>query len=331
MEESVQNQIIRLSTLKLRPYREFIRGLLRIEEQGIVFEKDYRELRALFQGQIMIYLKKELAKVIADNLTAIGGFVGIGSENSRLREEVRTPVLAIINILMDNMGFGKKLDETFIEEMEKAEDEFFPRLFRQAIKEALDNVLVNQSDYCLFNRGEYVQEKDGEYIEFPFINHHPFGCKVMIGPFTNKVDTKILFQLYVPHYITRSPLFKPENELDWDNFVLIGIDNRELPLSVSIPLKDSYLIELELEDSYNDYISSFSLDDRNSVAPYRRNYAEVAFALGQRAKYIFLHAIVAQELMRLYDYIAKLRGLDDTYNSWEELDENGDIIPEPLY
>ncbi|MDR0312649.1 MAG: hypothetical protein LBI14_03540, partial [Treponema sp.] len=167
MEESVQNQIARLATLKLKPYKKFIKALLKIEEQGLVPEKDYRKLRGLFQGQIALYLKKECAEAIIAHLMAIGCCVGMGNENSRLREELRTPILAIINILMENMGFGEKLDETLIEEMEKAENEFFPQLFRQAVKEALDNVLVNYSDYCILNRGVYEQKEDGEYIVFP--------------------------------------------------------------------------------------------------------------------------------------------------------------------
>ncbi|MDR0319904.1 MAG: hypothetical protein LBI28_00230, partial [Treponema sp.] len=141
MEESVQNQIVRLATLKLKPYKKFIKALLKIEDQGLVFEKDYRKLRALFQGRIALYMNKECARAIIAHLMAIGRCVGRGNESSRLREELRTPVLAIVSLLMEHMGFGGKLDKTLIEELEKAEDAFFPQLFREAIKEALDNVL----------------------------------------------------------------------------------------------------------------------------------------------------------------------------------------------
>jgi hypothetical protein len=55
MEQSLRNQIARLATLKLKPYKKFIKKLLEIEDQGIVPENQYRELRALFQGQIMPY------------------------------------------------------------------------------------------------------------------------------------------------------------------------------------------------------------------------------------------------------------------------------------
>jgi hypothetical protein len=355
MEESVQNQIARLSTLKLKPYKKFIKALLRIEEQGLVFEKDYRKLCALFKGRIMLYLKKECARAILAHLMAIGRCVGRGNESSRLREELRTPVLAIINMLMENMGFGGKLNETLIKDMEKEEDAFFPQLFRQAIKEALDNVLVNYSDYCLFNRGVYEQREDGEYIVFPFLNNYPYGCKIMIGPFTKKADTTILFQLYVPRYVHRGmaqQLFVPESETRPDsesvrrsrkahelssrmdemgqgNIIPILVSNREMPLSLSYALDDSCLIELEQEDCYNAYISSFSFNDLNSYAPYRHNYPEIAFALGQRAKYIFLHAMVISETMLLYEYIDGLEKADpagiypDT--PWK-LGEDGDLV-----
>ena len=175
MNESAQKQIVKLATLKLKPYSKFIKKLLKIEDQGILFEKDYRKLRDLFHGSIMLYLKKESVQIIMANLIAIGRYVGIGNENSRLREELRAPALTIVNILLRDMGFEGKLDETVIKELEKAEDDIFPHLFKQAIKETLDNVLVNQSDYCLLNRGEYVHEKGGEYIIFSIINDHPHG------------------------------------------------------------------------------------------------------------------------------------------------------------
>jgi hypothetical protein len=338
MEESVQNHIARLATLKLKPYKKFIKVLLKIEEQGIVFENDYRKLRSLFQGQIALYLKEECARVITANLTAIGRYVGRGNENSRLREELRIPVFAIINMMMENMGFGSRLDETIIEEMEKAEDTFFPQLLRQAVKEALDNVLVNYSDYCLLNRGEYIQKNDGEYIVFPFLNDHPYGCKIMIGPFTHKADTQIFFWLYVPRYVHEAmanQLYADAEKMEQtrmyeglNSLMDIMIDHREMPLSVSLPLKDSCLIELEQEDCYNDYIPSFSFNSRDSYAPYRRNYVEIAFALGQRVKYIFLHALVVAGLVPLYTYIAKLEKTVDLYPyySWE-LTESGDLVP----
>jgi hypothetical protein len=301
---------------------------LKIEEQGIVFESDYRKLCTLFKGQIMLYMEKEYARSITANILTIGSYVGLGIENSQLREELRTPVIEIINMLMKDMGLGLELDTTIIEELERKENEFFPRLFRQAIKEALDNVLVNHSDYCLLNRGEYVQKKDGEYIVFSFINDHPHGCRIMIGPFTNEADTDIIFQLYVPRYIQ---IAVPELDANTEtsSFVDVYVENREMPLSVSMPLRDSCLIELEQEDCYNDYIPSFSFDDPSSLAPYRSNYAEAAFALSQRAKYIFLHARIPLEGMHLYEYITRLKKIDPfaiyPSNPWE-LTEDGDIV-----
>jgi hypothetical protein len=310
MQESAQNQIIKLATLKLRPYKIFIKTLLKIEEAGIVFEKDYRRLRALFQGQIILYLKKEYAKEIADNLIAIGRLTGVGNENSRLREELRTPVFAIINIMMRDMNFGGELNEVIIQDMEKAEDEFFPQLFKQAIKEALDNVLVNFSDYCLFNRAEFVKEKDGEYIYFTFLNNFPKGCRIMIGPFTNTPDTYIFFQLYVPRYVQIAYPSFAEDKPEIDSIIKVCIQDRELPLSISLPLNDSCLIKLEQEDSYNGFIPSFSFDDKKSLAFCRRNYAETAFALGQRVKYIFLNSFVLTGWTPLYEYITALERIE---------------------
>jgi hypothetical protein len=330
MEEKVENQIIRLATLKLKPYKKFLRKLLKIEKGGIVLDEDYRKLRSLFQGRLMPHLKEESADAVATNLTAVGRCVGLGSENLRLCEELRKPVIDTVNILMENLGFGGKLDEKVINKLEKAEDEFFPRLFRQAVKEAFDNVLVKYSDHELFTRGEYVREKDGEYIIFPLINVHPVGCKIMIGPFS-KTGTEILFKLYVPRYIQMKV---PQLALNWHEGEISGcpdicVEGREMPLSVSRPLGDSCLIELEQEDCYNGYIPSFRFDFPDSLAPYRRNYAETAFALGQRVKYIFLHARVSLEGMHIYEYIARLKNIDpfglypDT--TWT-LSEDGDMV-----
>jgi hypothetical protein len=105
-----------------------------------------------------------------------------------------------------------------------------------------------------------------------------------------------------------------------------------MPLSISRPLQDSCLIELQQEDSYKGYISSFSFG-MSSSAPYRCNYAEIAFVLGQRVKDIFLHAAISLEAMHLYEYITRLEKIDpfSIYPSdpWK-LTEDGDIefIPE---
>jgi len=329
MNEDAKEQIIRLATLKIEPYKEFIRTLLEIEECGIVKEIDYRELHTLFQEHILPYLKKENVKKIASNILKIGKYVGIGNENSRFIEELRKPIFSIINIFMKDMGFGGTLDETLLRKFEKAEGKYFPRLFKQAIKEAIDNVLVNQSDYCLFNRGEYVREKDGEYIIYTLINDHPHGCKIMIGPFTKAPNTEIIFQFYVPRYIQITCPNLAANNTEIKNIIDICVPEREMPLSVSLPLKDSCLIELEQEDSFNGYIPSFSFNDMNSLAFCRRNYAEVAFTIGQRVKYIFLHSFVPLEGLHLYEYISRLMKIDPFHLypavPWE-ISPDGDMV-----
>jgi hypothetical protein len=99
-----------------------------------------------------------------------------------------------------------------------------------------------------------------------------------------------------------------------------------------MPLTDSCLIELEQEDCYNGRILSFSFDDRDSFAPHRRNYVEVAFALGQRAKYIFLHARIPFEpFFLLHDYIADLQKIaqEDIYPDydWKVDEKSGEFVP----
>jgi hypothetical protein len=110
----------------------------------------------------------------------------------------------------------------------------------------------------------------------------------------------------------------------------VMVQDWDYPLNISSLLSDSCLIELEQEDCYNAHIPSFSFDERNSCAPYRRNYAEIAFALGQRAKYIYLHAIVAPEPIFLPEYIAGLAEMRDLFPhpppSRLILDENGDLV-----
>jgi hypothetical protein len=150
----------------------------------------------------------------------------------------------------------------------------------------------------------------------------------MIGPFSSGTGAEILFRLYVPKYIPAAiPALAP-NKLD-SSFAEIFVENREMPLSVSRPLRDICLVELEQEDSYNGYVPSFSFEDRDSLARWRRNYAEAAFALGQRAKYIFLHAYVPLKGMSIIEYIGRLEDIDPfvIYPSvpWE-LDENGDLV-----
>jgi hypothetical protein len=83
-----------------------------------------------------------------------------------------------------------------------------------------------------------------------------------------------------------------------------------MPLSVTMPLEDSCLIELEQEDCFNGYIFSFSFDNRVSLDGYRHNYADVAFAIGQRAKYFFSKAIISLDGTPLHKYIEKLQKIE---------------------
>jgi tetratricopeptide (TPR) repeat protein len=54
-----------------------------------------------------------------------------------------------------------------------------------------------------------------------------------------------------------------------------------MSLSVSVPLKDSCLIELQQEDCYNDFISSFSFNDLDSLSEARLRRAEAYLMKGQ--------------------------------------------------
>jgi hypothetical protein len=189
---------------------------------------------------------------------------------------------------------------------------------------------------------------------FSFINDHPHGCGIMIGPFTNKPKANILFQLFIPQYVHKginNTLSLSESETEFDNHsyrrhsvrllssyiveeryrktMIDMVQGWEVPINISCPLNDSRLIELEQEDCYNAYIPSFSFDDRDSCAPYRRNYAEIAFALGQRVKYMYLHDMVAPEPKYLPEYIAglaEMRGLYPYSSSPLVMDENGDLV-----
>lgn len=151
----------------------------------------------------------------------------------------------------------------------------------------------------------------------------------MIGPFTNETDAEIFFRLCVPRYIQTAVPRLAANTDDTRNYIDINVEDREMPLSLSRPLKDRCLAELEQEDSFNDDIPSFSFEDRVSLAPWRRNYAEAAFTLGQRAKYILLNARVPLEGMHIYEYIGRLEDIDPPAIypccPWE-LDEDGNLV-----
>jgi hypothetical protein len=154
----------------------------------------------------------------------------------------------------------------------------------------------------------------------------------MIGPFANnnKSLVEIFFRLYVPSYIRKAaPEFSVPMEIS--SFADICIDGRGMPLSISIPLEDSCLIELEQEDSYNGNIFSLSLTDRTFLDVYRHNYADVAFAIGQRAKYFFSKAYIPLDGTPLHKYIEKLQRIEPfrIYSDFPgvEVTESGEFVP----
>jgi hypothetical protein len=323
--EEIKERNAKVFEIKMPLFQNYINTTWEIWEKAEITAKKYRKMTKLFYHKIMLYLPKKSMEIISTNLLDLGDC--IGKEKKEIYSKLADCTFSIINELVMNIGLGGKVDKDVHSRME---EKIYQLLFKPIVKEALDNVLVNYSDYCLLNRGEYEKREDGEYLAFPFINNHPCGCKIMIGPFTSKPNTDILFQLYVPRYI---PIAVPDLSVtngEINSYVDLNVEEREMPLSVSRPLKDSHLIELEQEDCYNDYIPSFSFNDRNS-SPYCRNYTEIAFALGQRAKYIFLNAGVRLEGMYLYDYVDRLEKIDPhaLYPSFPwKLDESGDLLPE---
>ena len=306
-----RKEAAKIFMMKFENYRKYIQKLLKIDKQGFVLEKDYRELSTLFKERIMLYPGKKYPEMIADNLIAIGNCVGLKEQDLKNSERLQEPVSAIINILTKDLGLGGQLDDEILVKLEKSENELFPRLFRQAIKEILDNVLVNHSDYDLLNRGEFVKKKDGEYIIFPFINKYPYGCKLMVGPFCDKPDTDILFLLFVPRYLKEANPYRLLSTTMSINLIDFYIFDSDMPMSVSQPMRDSWLIELEIEDCDNSPVKSFSFEDQTTFDKYHQNYPDISFSIGQRVKYIYLHARLYDIDKPLYRYIADLQKMDE--------------------
>jgi hypothetical protein len=275
----------------------------------------------------MLYVNKETSGKIAAKLINIGEWAGADMDMAGIREKLRPPIFGIVNILIKELGLGGELDEKTIDEFENLETKIFPRLFRQAVLEKLDNVLVKHSDCKLLNPGYFSKEAQGEYIVFEFMDDHPRGCMIKIGPFTGE-DSKIYFELRVPKYLEDYDPYRCGKEPNYVNYIQLVIEEWDYPLNLNKPLENSYIREKDFKNFYNEYIDSFSFDAPDTVSRLRRSYRDIAFSLGQRAKFIFEYARTICGNVPLTVFIERLAAIDKVglYEEPWELDEDGERV-----
>jgi hypothetical protein len=295
-------------------FQRYINRLLKIRDRNTLSAGEYAELTDCFRQRLALYLRVGKQKKIAAALRELGAF--IDADRAGNRAEFHNAIFSIINALLRDLGLQGRMDGGIQNDFDIP---LFRKLFRRTVLEKLNNVLVIYTDEHLLNPGYYSRAADGEYIVFDFIDRFPYGCKVMIGPFAEGRE-ELRFSLYVPRYIDSAAGYR--RDLD-SNYILF------LPNSISKPLDESYRLNYDIDDVWDYYIDPFSFDNQESLVRYRFSYRDLAWSLGQRAKYIYDNAYTGSDCA-LPIFIKALEDLDPSalYPStpWE-LNEEGYMEP----
>jgi hypothetical protein len=294
-------------------FQRYINKLLKIRDRNTLSAGEYAELTAFFYQRLALYLGVGKQKKIAAALRKLGDF--FGRDQTGNYPEFHNAIFTIINVLLRDLGLKGRMDGDVQNDFDVS---LFQQLFRQTVLEKLNNVLVIHSDEHLLSPGYFSREADGEYIVFDFIDQIPYGCKVMIGPFEEGRE-ELRFSLYVPRYVKEARSYRMAQT---SNYILF------LPDSISKPLDEFYRLEYEIDDVWDYYVRPFSFDNQESIMRYRFTYRDMAYSIGQRAKYIYDNAYTGSDLA-LPVLIKRLEELEPAslYPSspWE-LSKEGDIV-----
>jgi hypothetical protein len=290
--EEIKERNVKVFERKSKISHEFIDDLWNVLEKQKITLEEYEQLRKKFSVRLMIYLKEKANRSIANYLKNIGKFV---DDTGKTYEDLKENIFGIINILSGEINLGGKLD---IEIDKSLEEPIFPRLFKRAILNELNNSLqsieLSEGKFCkeddLISDGEW----GGEYVCFDFRRFK--GCKLLIGSFSKYCPhAGIWMLLFIDKSIHSIDKFRYNDEEEfrfcefskylieiwatggdegeWAGLVKPYTDNEKYMAldNFEVPPGDGWLF----------------LDEPFTIEPYRHNYQEVARIIGKRADYWF--------------------------------------------
>jgi len=298
--EEVKECNVKVFKKRSKLFHKYIDYLWEIlDKQGLDVE-DYDILRKDFFVKLTLYLNQKNINLIADYLYKIGEFVNDKKNNY---EYLKKNIFEIINILSNSINLGGKVN---IEIDRNLEEPIYPKLFKQAILNEINNSISLSSMFIYLNKGKYIKEDElindgkwgGEYICFDFRQFK--GCKLLIGSFSKYCPYgSIWMMLYIEKNINSVDLFRYNNDdyrpSEFDKYV-IGI----------WPVDKDNWVELTRDYNIEKYkqLGEFNpppdnmwlfLDDTESLKLYRKNYRDVARIIGERASYWLENGLIIND------------------------------------
>ncbi|MDR2485333.1 MAG: hypothetical protein LBD55_08060 [Treponema sp.] len=331
--EEIKERNVKVFEKKSELFLKYIDALWEATEDQTLTAEEYEALRKDYSVRLMIYLKEQSSRQIAEHLKALGTCVdSLENEYNRIKEHV----FGIINVLSDELNLGGRIDLNIDKELEKP---IFPILFKQVVlnefNRALKSQELNEGAYC---KGEDLVEDAGwagEYLSFDFRRFK--GCKLILGPFSKYCPDMggLWMWLLVDRNIHEIDRFRYS-----ENASLIEIwdkNKKWAELTGRNPTADESYTKLgEFKRPGKEDWGGLYFDDPGSLETYRSDYQKAANILGKRADYWLWHGRI--EGRSIKDFLKTYLGRDTlmikealtTQLNWHEYKWNRAVIGEAV-
>jgi len=303
--EEIKERNVIVFNKKSAIFEEFINRLYSILQEQKINGSTYREIKTEFYTKLVLYLKEKSQKKITDHLYKLVECIVVindiyikDEERNDNFNKLKENIFSIINILIDDIGLGGKMDIKIQDDLEK---NTFPYLFNQTLLEEVNNLFVNNNN-AIFEKASFWECIDGIFIIIPIKGRISSGGRIEIGPFSDSIKGEsyrknLIFRLLAPYL---NPLVEPyasdrESNVEgkYINFYCEDPDHErdqiDLSFFKSTDLDGFEKFKIEKENIYKGLIFQFGFDD-GAYDRFCGFYLSVCKSIAARAYYHFLTA-----------------------------------------
>jgi hypothetical protein len=309
--EEIKERNVIVFNKKSTIFEEFIDRLHKILKKQKINGSTYMEIKAEYNTKLVLYLREKSQLKVTDHFMKLVECIGIEINDERVfdltineiynknYDKLREYIYSIINVLINDLGLGGKMDINIQKKLERNE---FHYLSDQILLEEVDNIFMKK-DNAFFERARFADCKEGFFVVIPIKGKISSGGRIEIGPFNNNNQGKqerLILRLLAPPFNPLAEEYassreanvegkfvnffndKPESEYD-------EYDQIDLSYFEKTNLENLIKTGIEKEDIYIGNIYQFGFDD-DTYNQYGGFFVSICKTIAARAFYHFLTA-----------------------------------------
>jgi len=318
--EEVKERNVKIFDKKSSLFEEFSGKLYSIIDNQKLSVNDYNSLKSDYYTKIMLYLNEKSQKKINSYINVLGYFVGINLTDgvsdletvNLCYTKIKENVYSIINILVDDIGLGGKID---INSQKELDDRVFPQLFKELLLEEINKTFINEE---IFNKARYMTMANGTFLVLNLNGKFTIGGGIHIGPFFNFTANEkfpaydgIFFRFFKPVFNPLSELYAVNDGTNY-NKTLIDFQGSENGLfNLQAPLESWAFKSIKIEsDLYNGNLDIIRFDDIKTLEKYTGSiYINIVKAIAARTYFFYLNAKTKQDNITIKELFDKFENI----------------------